>query len=145
MHPTRKRRLYVILLIVIGIAIAASLVLYALRQNIDLFYTPSQVAEGQAPTNHQFRLGGLVEKGSVKRRKQGLTIYFTLTDTAKTVRVKYIGILPDLFREGQGIVATGKLNRKGVFVASQILAKHDENYEPPDVKYALKMAKQHDS
>ncbi len=140
MKPARRKRLIAISFLVIAVAMAIGLVLYALRQNINLFYTPSQVFAGEVPKDQQFRIGGLVEKGSVKRDQTDLTIYFQLSDQVHAVTVKYTGILPDLFREGQGIVATGKLNAEGVFVADQILAKHDEKYTPPEVKYSLEKA-----
>ncbi len=137
MNSIRKRRLYLVLLIVFGVGIAASLILFALRQNINLFYTPTQVIQGEAPHNHVFRIGGLVEKGSVKRQRGSLEVSFVLTDLAHDVTVDYTGILPDLFREGQAIVAQGKLGNKGEFVADQVLAKHDSTYMPPEVKDAL--------
>lgn len=119
------------------LAVASALVLYALRQNISLFYTPTQVATGQAPVNHPIRVGGMVEKGSIIRAAQGLEVQFKITDFEKTITVTYQGILPDLFREGQGIVAEGQLTDTHLFRASQVLAKHDANYMPPEVKAAL--------
>ena len=119
------------------LAIASSLVLYALRQNISLFYTPAEVAMGQAPVNHTIRVGGMVEKGSIRRAKEGLEVQFRITDFEKTITVTYKGILPDLFRDGQGIVAEGLLTDNLTFRASQVLAKHDANYMPPEVKKAL--------
>jgi cytochrome c-type biogenesis protein CcmE len=104
------------------------------------FFSPTEVVEGKAPTGHPFRIGGLVMNDSVKRKTDGLTTQFTLTDNAKQVIIEYTGILPDLFREGQGIVAMGQLNPQGVFVASEVLAKHDENYMPPEVAASLKTA-----
>jgi cytochrome c-type biogenesis protein CcmE len=113
---------------------AAGLILYALRQNVDLYYTPSQLmALGQVRA-HDVRLGGLVVKGSVKKIPETLKIYFTLTDGHQNIEVRYDGILPALFREGQGIVAQGQLNNFGIFVADQVLAKHDSNYKPPEIK-----------
>jgi cytochrome c-type biogenesis protein CcmE len=138
MKPQRRRRLYWILAIIIACAAIVSLVLYALNQNINLFYTPTQVQRGEAPKNHTFRMGGLVEKGSVVRDEKTLSVQFVLTDLHSKMTVQYQGILPDLFREGQGIVAEGQLNAQGVFVADQVLAKHDENYMPPEVQDALK-------
>jgi cytochrome c-type biogenesis protein CcmE len=123
---------------VLGIlSIAAALVLYALRQNISLFYTPSDVANGKAPTNHHIRIGGMVERNSIVRAKKGLDVQFKITDFEKTIIVTFTGILPDLFREGQGIVAEGELMDQQHFKAVQVLAKHDANYMPPQVKSAL--------
>jgi len=136
MHPIRKRRLQFISLLVIGISGAAALILFALRQNINVFYTPTQILEHEAPTNHRFRLGGLVKKGSFKR-EGGLAVSFVLTDLKNEMTVHYEGILPDLFREGQGIVSEGTLDSSGNFQAQEVLAKHDENYMPPQVKDAL--------
>ncbi len=119
---------------------AAGLVLYAFQGNVVFFFTPSQVAANEAPRERAFRIGGLVEAGSVKRQKDGLTVRFNVTDNAKTVSVAYSGILPDLFREGKGVVAQGKLGPDGVFLATQVLAKHDENYMPPEAAGALEHA-----
>lgn len=141
MNPKRKRQLMFISLITISAALATAFALYALKKNINLFYTPSQIAAGEAPKTRSFRVGGLVKEGSMQRMSNGLTVYFVLTDTSKTVDIKYNGILPDLFREGQGVVAQGRLNTEGIFVADQVLAKHDENYMPPPVAAALKQAK----
>lgn len=142
MTPKRKKRLTIVALIVLGVGTASALVLMALNENINLFFTPTQVAAGEAPVNHTFRLGGMVENDSVKRDKnEGLTVSFDIGDGAKVVTVDYTGILPDLFREGQGIVAMGKLDSEGVFVADEVLAKHDENYMPPEAKYAMDQAK----
>ena len=118
---------------------AAALALTALNKNINLFYSPTQVANGEAPENTTFRLGGMVVDGSVKRSDTDLKVRFDLTDTAKSITVEYEGILPDLFREGQGIVTTGAI-KNGAFVASEVLAKHDETYMPPEVSEALKQA-----
>ena len=120
------------------IAIAVGLVLYALEQNISFFFTPSQVAEDKAPRDSMFRIGGMVQAGSLKR--EGLNVQFVVTDTARTIPVAYTGILPDLFKEGKGVVAQGKLGPDGVFRASQILAKHDENYMPPEAAHAVSKA-----
>ena len=141
MKPHRKRRLILIVAGIAGVAIAVGLLLLALRENINLFYNPSQVANGEAPANRTFRLGGLVVDGSVKRGSD-LDVEFAVTDTAKSVVVHYSGILPDLFREGQGIIALGKLGENRVFKAEQVLAKHDENYMPPEVSDAIKAAHQ---
>lgn len=133
MHPLRKRKLRLIVLMLTGIAIAIGLALYALKQNINLFYTPTQIAAGEAPVNHTFRLGGMVEKGSLQRIPNSLAVSFAVTDLQHSIKVAYTGILPDLFREGQGIVADGKLNAQGEFTAQEVLAKHDEKYMPPQV------------
>jgi cytochrome c-type biogenesis protein CcmE len=140
LNAKRKRRLMMVGLLVIGVGIAAALALTAFRENILYFYSPTEVLSGEAPVGHKFRLGGLVVEGSVKRETDGLTVHFGLTDTAKEIPVMYSGILPDLFREGQGIVAHGRLNEGGIFVADEVLAKHDENYMPPEVAEALKDA-----
>jgi len=140
MTPIRKKRLTLIGLMVVGIGIAVGLALKAFDDNLMFFFSPSEVAAGEAPTGHPFRVGGLVTPGSVQRQPNGLTIAFDLTDNAEKVTVEYTGILPDLFREGQGIVAMGQLNDRGVFVASEVLAKHDENYMPPEVASSLKTA-----
>ncbi len=137
MRTKRKRRLLATGLLVIGISTAVGLVLLALKQNINLFFSPSQIVAGQAPVQTNFRIGGMVVNGSVKRNQTDLQVTFELTDTAATVPVSYAGILPDLFREGQGIVASGKM-QQGIFVADQVLAKHDETYMPPQVSDALK-------
>ena len=140
MNPIRKKRLYLIGMMVAGVGVAAWLALNAFDENLMFFFSPSEVAEGKAPTGHPFRIGGLVANESVKRKSDGLTTAFDVTDNAETVTVEYTGILPDLFREGQGIVAMGQLNEGGVFVASEVLAKHDENYMPPEVAASLKTA-----
>ena len=140
MNPIRKKRLTLIGLMVAGIGVATWLALNAFNQNLMFFFSPSEVASGKAPTAHPFRIGGLVATDSVKRKPDGLTTSFVVTDNAKSVTVEYTGILPDLFREGQGIVAMGQLNPNGTFIASEVLAKHDENYMPPEVADALKTA-----
>lgn len=126
--------------LMIGAAIAIGLVLYALRQNINLFFTPTQIAAGEAPIGRDIRAGGLVVNGSVERSTDSLYVEFVITDTAEQVKVAYNGILPDLFREGQGIVAEGQLDSNGIVQASQVLAKHDENYMPPEVQEAIEAA-----
>ena len=141
MTPKRKQRLLWVVSIVCGAALVIGLVLFALGQNINLFFTPTQVAQGEAPAGQSFRIGGMVVDGSVTRPK-GLEVVFGLTDHANTVMVHYEGILPDLFREGQGIVALGQVDESGKFTASQVLAKHDENSMPPEVAEALKQAGQ---
>jgi len=125
--------------LVIGVVVAVGLALKAFNQNLLYFFSPTEVMAGKAPKDHSFRIGGLVVDGSVVRDPKSLKITFDLTDTSKTVKVQYTGILPDLFREGQGIVATGVLSN-GVFMADQVLAKHDENYMPPEVADSLKKA-----
>jgi cytochrome c-type biogenesis protein CcmE len=140
MRPRRRQRVILVGLLLTGVIIAATLALLALRENINLFFSPTQVATGEAPQNTPFRLGGMVVAGSVQRAAEDLSIRFDLTDTAHTVTVAYIGILPDLFSEGQGIVTQGSLGKDGTFVASQVLAKHDENYMPPEVNEALQKA-----
>jgi cytochrome c-type biogenesis protein CcmE len=129
-----------IVAMVIGVGIAAGFALKAFNENLMFFYTPSKVAAGEAPSGRVIRVGGLVTKGSVKRESNGLTVHFDITDYAHTMTVQYTGILPDLFREGQGIVAHGKLHPDGTFVADEVLAKHDEKYMPPEVAAALKTA-----
>ena len=128
MIQARKRKIYLVLFILSILSVAAALVLYALRQNISLFYTPTQVALGEAPLNKSIRVGGMVEKGSIIRGKDGLAVQFTITDYKKSITITYNGILPDLFREGQGIVALGEVVDNLQFTASQVLAKHDELY-----------------
>jgi len=139
MTPKRKR-LYLLLGSLGVLGIAAALVLSALNDNLVFFYSPSQVAEKHPAPERRFRLGGLVEAGTVK--KAGQEVRFTVTDTHKSVQVVYRGLLPDLFREGQGVVAEGALGADGVFVAREVLAKHDENYMPPEVAKAIKEAGQ---
>ncbi len=140
MTPARKKRLALILLMVTGIAIGLGFALKSLDENIVFFFTPSEVSEGKAPKNQLFRLGGMVVEGSVSRPGEGLTVQFDLTDNARQVTVRYTGILPDLFREGQGIIANGQIGDDGAFIAREVLAKHDENYMPPEVAAALKAA-----
>lgn len=137
MNPARKRKLLILLSALIALSIAAGLVLYALRQNISLFYTPTQIAEGQAPAKQAIRVGGMVEKGSLVRAKEGLRVEFKVSDLRKTVTVVHTGILPDLFREGQGVVVEGQLIDNQHVLATRVLAKHDEKYMPPEVKAAL--------
>ncbi len=139
MTPRRKRMLLAGF-IVLGVSLAAGLVLTAFRQNLMYFYTPSEVASGKAPTGRNFRIGGLVATGSVRRAEDSLKVHFKVTDTKHAVPVVYSGILPDLFREGQGIVVNGRLRKNGIFKAQQVLAKHDENYMPPEATEALKTA-----
>ncbi len=138
MNPIRKKRLMLILLALAGVGVAVGMALLALQQNINLFYTPTQIANGEAPLDTRIRAGGLVEEGSVQRDKDSLEVAFKVGDGSKSVVIRYAGILPDLFREGQGIVALGKVNEAGELVADEVLAKHDENYMPPEVAQALK-------
>ena len=140
MTPRRKKRLYLVGLILLGVAGATALFLTAFQENLVYFYSPSEVAEGKAPTDRTFRIGGLVKDGSVERDKQTLEARFVITDQAHDVPIVYEGVLPDLFREGQGIVANGKLKADGTFVAAKVLAKHDENYMPPEAAEALEKA-----
>ena len=137
MTPRRRQRLVLVGLIVVGCTIATGLTLLALRENINLFFSPSQIIQGTAPSNTTIRLWGMVVAGSVQRG-DNLGVTFVLTDLAEQVTVTYEGILPDLFREGQGIVTQGKLDSTGRFVAQQVLAKHDETYMPPEVNDALR-------
>ncbi|MFL1406261.1 cytochrome c maturation protein CcmE [Marinobacter sp. M1N3S26] len=137
MNPARKRKLSIILFLLAGVSVAVGLTTYAFRQNINLFYDPTQISEGEAPVDVRIRAGGMVEEGSVVRDPDSLKVEFRVTDYSSTVTVRYEGILPDLFREGQGVVATGQLNQDRIFVAEQVLAKHDEQYMPPEVSKAL--------
>ena len=123
-----------------ALGIAAALVLNAFQSNLVFFFSPSQVMASEAPRGKAFRIGGLVEAGSLKRQADGLTVSFRVTDTAQTITVVYTGILPDLFREGKGVVAQGRLGAGGVFEATEVLAKHDENYMPPDAAHAIEQA-----
>lgn len=137
----RHKRLVFIVAGLAGLAVAIGLIANAFNQNLVFFFSPSDVQANQAPINRDFRLGGLVEMGSVKRENDGLTVHFIVTDNANTIPVTFTGILPDLFREGQGVVAQGKLNENGTFLAKEVLAKHDESYMPPEVQDALDKAK----
>jgi cytochrome c-type biogenesis protein CcmE len=136
----RHKRIALIAGGVAAVALAAALVLNAFRSNLVFFFSPSQIVAGEAPRDRAFRIGGMVETGSLKRQADGLTVHFMVTDTAKSVPVVYRGILPDLFREGKGVVAQGRLNADGVFRADEVLAKHDENYMPPEAAHALEQA-----
>ncbi len=139
MKPRHRR----MMLVVAGVAllgITAALVLNAFQSNLVFFFSPSQVADKEAPVNKTFRLGGLVEQGSLKRLPDGVTVEFLVTDTAKTIPVRYKGILPDLFSEGKGVVAQGRLDADGTFHAQEVLAKHDENYMPPEAADAIAKA-----
>ena len=137
----RHKRIAFILIGLVGLSVAAFLVASAFRQNLVFFFSPTQVVAKEAPVNRTFRVGGLVEKGTLKRENDGLTVRFTVTDTAASIPVVYKGILPDLFKEGRGCVAQGKIGEDGVFQAEQVLAKHDENYMPPEAGQAIDKAK----
>ena len=137
MNPKRKQRLILVLFLVFGFASVVGLVLFALQENINLFYNPTQIAEGEAPEGARIRAGGMVVDGSIKRDDSSLLVNFELTDFNASIPVEYTGILPDLFREGQGIVAMGNVDANGVFQADEVLAKHDENSMPPEVQDAL--------
>ena len=136
----RHKRMAMIVGGVAALAVCAGLVLTAFRENLVFFFTPSQVAANEAPQGRLFRIGGLVEAGSVKRQPDGVSVRFVVTDTAKSIPVIYKGALPDLFREGKGVVTQGRLAPDGVFQASEVLAKHDENYMPPEAAEAVKKA-----
>ena len=136
----RHKRMAMIAIGVAALAVCAALVLSAFRENLVFFFTPSQVAANEAPQGRLFRIGGLVETGSVKRQPDGVTVRFVVTDTAKSIPVLYKGALPDLFREGKGVVTQGRLGPDGIFQATEVLAKHDENYMPPEAAEALKKA-----
>ncbi len=137
--PRAKRAVWIVVGLVL-LAAATALVLNAFNQNLVFFFTPSQIASGEAPKGKAFRVGGLVENGSLKRETNSTTVSFQVTDKAKVITVQYTGILPDLFKEGRGIVAQGQIGNDGIFKASEVLAKHDENYMPPEAAEALKKA-----
>ena len=139
---TRYKRLILIGAGLATLGLGATLVLSAFNKNLVFFFTPTQILAGEAPRANNFRMGGMVEMGSVKRQSDGVTVSFMVTDMAQKIRVNYRGILPDLFREGKGVVAQGKLGPDKVFLADEVLAKHDENYMPPDAAYALKKGKE---
>jgi len=134
MHPIRRQRLIIVLLVVFGAGSAVGLAAYALRQNINLFFPPAEIVGGHVPVGKKIRAGGMVVKGSLKRSPDSLLVSFVITDFNAEVTVQYTGILPDLFAEGQGVVANGALDANGVFQASEVLAKHDEKYMPPEIK-----------
>lgn len=142
MKPRHKRALLIVAALAV-IGIAAVLILNALNSNIALYVTPSEVASGKAPKGQAFRIGGMVKDGSVKR--DGLTVHFVITDMVKDIPVAYTGILPDLFKEGKGAVIQGRIDPNGEFIASEVLAKHDENYMPPEAKHALEQAQKNGS
>ena len=136
----RRQRLLLVAAALVGVGIAVALALRAFQENLLYFYSPSQVSRGEAPADKRFRVGGIVVVGSVLREAGSLTVRFRLTDTQHELPVTYTGILPDLFREGQGIVTYGRLEHDGLFAADEVLAKHDENYMPPDVADSLRKA-----
>jgi len=140
MKPRHKRFVFIAVALA-GVGLAVGLVLYALRGNVNLYFTPTQVFDNRVPKDRSFRIGGLVKDGSVKREADGLTTNFVITDMYKEIPVVYKGILPDLFQEGKGVVSQGKMGAAGVMVAEEVLAKHDENYMPPEAADALKKAK----
>jgi cytochrome c-type biogenesis protein CcmE len=139
MKPRQKRFMFIAVALA-GVGLAVGLVLYSLRGNVNLYFTPTQVFNKEAPVGKSFRIGGLVEEGSIKRDKGGLTVNFVITDTVKSLPVVYTGILPDLFKEGKGVVARGVMEEGGLMRAEEVLAKHDENYMPPEAADAMKKA-----
>ncbi|HDZ55251.1 MAG TPA: cytochrome c maturation protein CcmE [Pseudomonas xinjiangensis] len=142
MHPQRKKRLGLILLVIAGVGVAVALALSALQQNINLFYTPTDIASGVAPVDTRIRAGGMVVDGSLERSQDSLDVRFAVSDGNQQIMIAYSGILPDLFREGQGIVALGRLNEDRMLVADEVLAKHDEEYMPPEVAQAMEKVNQ---
>ncbi|MBV1905812.1 MAG: cytochrome c maturation protein CcmE [Pseudomonadales bacterium] len=139
MHPVRKKRLLIVLFVFFGLALAVTLTMQALNQNINLFYPPDEMVDGSAPQNIQIRAGGMVKADSLNRLHDSLEVRFTISDLkGSEFPVKYVGILPDMFREGQGVIATGKLLDNGTFEATEVLAKHDENYMPPELQDMVK-------
>ena len=138
MTPARKKRLTLIMVLIIGTGLAVALILKAMNENVMFFFSPTQVKAGEAPKNRPFRIGGMVVTGSVKRSSDSVKVVFDLADNENSVPIEYSGILPDLFREGQGIIANGRLNEEGHVVADEVLAKHDENYMPPEVANMMK-------
>nr|WP_315250785.1 cytochrome c maturation protein CcmE [uncultured Duganella sp.] len=134
----RHKRLALIAGGVAALGVAVALLLSAFQQNLVFFYTPTQILEGEAPRNRSFRMGGMVQPGSLQRQADGVTVAFVVSDTARQIMVQYKGILPDLFKEGKGVVAQGRLGEGMLFLADEVLAKHDENYMPPEAAYALK-------
>ena len=139
MKPRTRRALWIVAGLA-GLGIAAGLVLNAFQSNLVFFFTPTQIASNEAPKGRAFRVGGLVEEKSLRREADGLTVHFNVTDTAKTIPVVYTGLLPDLFKEGKGVVAQGRIESDGLFHATEVLAKHDENYMPPAAADAVKQA-----
>lgn len=139
---SRHQRLLLVLAAVTLLGLATWFILSAFQKNLVFFFTPSQVTAGEAPKNANFRIGGMVEAGSLQRDADGISVQFVITDQVQKVLARYRGSLPDLFKEGKGVVAQGKLTQQGIFLADQVLAKHDENYMPPEAKYAIDQAKQ---
>ncbi|MBC3873173.1 cytochrome c maturation protein CcmE [Undibacterium flavidum] len=139
---SRHQRLLLVLAAVTLLGLATWFILSAFQKNLVFFFTPSQVIAGEAPQNANFRIGGMVEAGSLQRDADGISVQFVITDRVQKVLARYRGSLPDLFKEGKGVVAQGKLTQQGIFLADQVLAKHDENYMPPEAKYAIDQAKQ---
>jgi len=142
MTTPRRRRMWLLGLVLIGVVVSVGLALRAFEENMLYFFSPSQVVAGEAPTERAFRLGGLVLEDSVAREKGSLTVEFVVTDNVHSVPVQYTGALPDLFQEGKGVVTLGRFDANGDFIAEQVLAKHDENYMPPEVAAALDRATQ---
>ena len=140
MKPHRRKRLSIIIFIAVGLSVAVGLTAYALRQNINLFYTPTQIAQGEVSVGQRIRIGGMVKMGSFESASDSLQVQFAATDYATDVTIKYEGILPDLFREGQSVVAEGTVDAAGIFQATRVLAKHDENYMSAEVKAAMEAA-----
>ncbi|MCA2998514.1 MAG: cytochrome c maturation protein CcmE [Rhodocyclaceae bacterium] len=140
MLTLRAKRFVWVALGIVTLSVAVALVLRAFNSNLVFFFTPTEVSQNKAPKDRTFRIGGLVTEGSVQRKPDGLTVAFTVTDTIQSIPVRYTGILPDLFKEGKGVVAQGRMGGDGVFTASEVLAKHDENYMPPEAAEALKRA-----
>ncbi len=138
MHPVRKQRLQIVVALVVAVSAATGLLFYALKDNLNLFYTPTQILQGEAPTGQRIRAGGMVVENSVQRQGDSLSIHFQVTDYQSVIKVTYTGILPSLFAEDDGVVVTGHLDARGMFIAEEVLAKHDENYMPPEVASTLK-------
>ena len=138
MHPARARRLTLVIVMVVGVFIAGGFAFFAFQENLMMYFTPSEIASGKAPVGQRFNIGGMVADGSVKKSTDSVDVSFDVTDYEKTITVTYSDILPDLFREGQAVIAKGKLNNNGVFVADEVLAKHDETYMPKEVADSLK-------
>lgn len=138
MHPARARRLGLVLVMVVGVFIAGGFAFFAFKENLMLYFTPSEVFAGKAPVGQRFNIGGMVADGSVKKSSDSVEVRFDVTDYDKTITITYADILPDLFREGQAVIAKGKLNEQGIFVADEVLAKHDETYMPKEVADSLK-------
>jgi cytochrome c-type biogenesis protein CcmE len=142
MHPVRRQRLFMVVFIVVMVSVAVGLLSFALRENINLFYPPSDIVSGEAPIGVNIRAGGMVVEGSVSRAEDSLFTRFHITDGEAQVEVHYTGILPDLFADGEAAVVTGELDQSGIFMATEVLAKHDENYTPPEVADAMEAAHQ---